>query len=155
MNYPILDIRAIAIDIAQADLGVDTTNITRALVCNHYHLDPLTLPTIEQQDDFQEVYKAEVQRLTQMGRKATFIAKNEHMALATAEELFYRITTDPSVSAGELRLAYEAFAKYAGYEPLETKESKGGNSGVNIQINIPDLPGGRLNHLKGDLNGTS
>ncbi|MDR1308288.1 MAG: hypothetical protein LBL95_00015 [Deltaproteobacteria bacterium] len=102
---------------------------------------------------FQGLVRAERRRADELGDRAAFTFKAEEMVRSLAENLYGRLMSDEAPPPlGELRLGFETLSRAAGLDQPagggKGREGAGGASGVNIQINIPELPNGKLGHLR-------
>jgi hypothetical protein len=118
-------------------------------VIEGYKLTPSDLAFLKKSPVFKNLLRAELRRAEDLGDKASYIFKAELMTAKLADTLFERLL-DSETPINELRLGYEAIAKASGLYELPQPKMVGapGQSGVNIQINIPELPGGKLSHVK-------
>jgi hypothetical protein len=124
-------------------------------VISHYGLSVEDIRFLTRNEAFRKLVKAERARADALGDKASYVFKAEQMAVALGELLFRRLT-DPNedVSLFELRMGYESMARAAGLDQLpDVRVSGKGQAtnavgGVNIQINIPELPNGKLAHVR-------
>jgi hypothetical protein len=135
--------------------GLDAS-LTPGSVMAHYKLDPAGMDELLADPAYADAYEAELERFRDLGPRAAFVFRNEQMAGKVGEALFTELTAEGArPDSAELRRAYEIFTRYAGLEPDPKAPPDAGRAGVSIQINVPELPSGKLAHLRNLTDGPS
>jgi hypothetical protein len=126
------------------------TRTTLAEVSAEYGLDDGDLRFLMGNEAFRGLVRAQFRRVRSLGDKAVFQFKTEEMAMRLAEVLFQRLISE-AAPIGEVRAGLELFTRASGLDRVpEAARAQGpAAGGVNIQINLPDLEGGRLGHVRG------
>jgi hypothetical protein len=145
---------SIARDLVQLTLPQHHLDPKRAVVVTYYDimrqygLSVDEMQALADNPTFQALVKAEKTKAASLGTQASQVFRAEAMATRLAEELFARLIDESGDACiADLLKGYEIFAKSAGltgggHGAAENKPT------VAIQINIPELAGDKLAHLR-------
>ena len=119
-------------------------------VAEEFGLSHAELLSILSNKDFRKLAKAEARRARELGARAGFVFRVERMTDELAEILFSRLKdADDHVAIADFIKGFVTLARAAGLDALtQAREAEGRGVNMAIQINVPQLANGKLDHLR-------